>query len=215
MGIVNKLICTLTAVLFVVAGCFPPWTLGVNVEKIHSEKAAGWYPIYSPPEIWPLREKFYAQLYDDDAFYSVKIDEVRLLIEWACILAAGFAAWVIFLPRGRDTAGKVQESVAGAATGGQANLVGTPSKSVESASALATMPDTVEKELRERVLDFVSTEFRQAAQQVRDRAAKFIHMRLRLAAQHHFSERQTMDGFQDAAQLRTAAEKFRALTDRQ
>jgi hypothetical protein len=63
---------------------------------------------------------------------------------------------------------------------------------IQSAPTPATMPDTIEMELRERVLDFVSTEFRDADNQFQERAAKFIGTRLRWAAQQYFSENQTL-----------------------
>ena len=70
------------------------------------------------------------------------------------------------------------------------------------------IPDTVERELNDRVEDFVATEFSQKTASFRDRAAKFIQNRLRITARHYYAEHQSLKGFRDAEQLRAAAAKF-------
>jgi hypothetical protein len=73
------------------------------------------------------------------------------------------------------------------------------------------LPDGFEQGLRERVTDSVADEFPNLGHG-RERAVRFVFDRVRLAARHHFSENQSMRGFHDLEEMRTAAAKFRDLT---
>jgi hypothetical protein len=71
----SKVVMLCGLLVFLLAGLFPPWRLpGAD---------AGYSFILSPPSP------------------SCHLDAVRLLVEWACILAAGGVAWVVTNPRGR------------------------------------------------------------------------------------------------------------------
>lgn len=86
----GKIILVLAALAIVVSGLFPPWlytiyATGTREEAgYRSEKSAGCHFLLTPPppEI-------------DHVACGVKLDAERLCIEWACILAAGTAAWGI------------------------------------------------------------------------------------------------------------------------
>jgi hypothetical protein len=72
------------AVVFVLCGLFPPWLYTYDVTATHSRSNAGCAFILSPPL---PRE-------NSDA-HGIQIDTSCLLIEWACILAATGAGWLL------------------------------------------------------------------------------------------------------------------------
>jgi len=79
-----------------VSGLFPPWSYtyyrtGTSyLFGMRSEKDAGYYFILNPPspEAPPAEDRV-----EDTPAYGVKIDVERLLVEWACILAASGIVW--------------------------------------------------------------------------------------------------------------------------
>lgn len=84
----QKFILLCGAVVFVLIGLFPPWLYTYDVTATHSRSNAGCSFILSPP--LPR---------GNNNDYGIQIDMSRLLIEWACVLAAIGAAWMIFIPR--------------------------------------------------------------------------------------------------------------------
>lgn len=193
-------------VVFVLCGLFPPWLYTYDSTGTHARSNAGCSFILSPP--LNLNR-------GTSTANGIQLDTTRLLIEWACVLAATGAGWLLTTGKSK---GQEQLSQTTEDSGEQHKENGLPKKplavAIQSAPTLATMPDTIEKELLERVLDFVSTEFQDASKQFQERAAKFISTRLQLAAQHYFSENQKLNGFKDSELMRTAAAKFRELTGR-
>lgn len=86
---VQKGILICGAVVFVLCGLFPPWLYTYDVTGTHSRSDAGYYFVLTPPGPKPS--------YGNST--GIQLDTSRLLIEWACILAATGAGWVIFIPR--------------------------------------------------------------------------------------------------------------------
>src|ERR1051325_3384476 len=77
---------TLAAITFVLTALFPPWVRRLDTSRTHTRRDAGYSFVLSPPML-PTR---------DEQFYSIQLDTSRLLLEWACILATGGAAWFLF-----------------------------------------------------------------------------------------------------------------------
>jgi len=63
--------------IFVGMGLFPPWTHTFNAESGHHEKPAGYALIVAPP-----KPEFHK------AFFGVRLDISRLLIQWVVLFAA-------------------------------------------------------------------------------------------------------------------------------
>ena len=192
-----------TAALFILAGLFPPW-LTVSYQG-HTYASACRFilsPLSDPRE-------------------GVRLDAARLLIEWACILAGGTTAWIIFvLPGGwrtrpprivltDDERKDVPPPVTPVTSGVQ---TAAPQAITPETVMRVTIPVTAETELRKRVADYVSTEFRQSEPQYRERAGKFIFGRIRFAAQYHIAEHQTLDRFDDSDYMQKAAAQFKELS---
>lgn len=217
---VNKLICAITAALFVLAGLCPPWSLELNLQReVHTERSVGWYPIFSQPSVRALKEQSYPDFKEEpDVFFKAKIDTTRLLIEWACILAVGAAAWVLFLPNPSVMLHTTHtRNVRKPETIEQASKVIEPTTQavpqiIKMEPASVILPEVVEMELRERVMDFITTEFEHATPQARERAKKFVYDRLRLGAQAHYAEHRTMKNFRDADTMWDASLAFKELT---
>lgn len=74
-------------------GVFPPWSLTVVVDTIHSTTPAGYAPIYEPPKP------------PESPVYTVSIDVTRLLVEWA-ITAALTGGLVLILRSNTRNASK-------------------------------------------------------------------------------------------------------------
>jgi hypothetical protein len=72
-------------VVFVLCGLFPPWLYTYDVTATHSRSDAGYSFILSPP----LKR---GRITTAD---GIQLDTSRLLIEWACILAATGAGWLL------------------------------------------------------------------------------------------------------------------------
>ena len=193
------------AVVFVLCGFFPPWLYTYDVTATHSHSDAGYSFILSPP----LK---YGRITTAD---GIQLDTSRLLIEWVCILVATGAGWLLTTGMSKGKKQLLQTTDDSSGQHKENSLPDEPlAVGIQSAPTPATMPDTIEKQLRERVLDFVSTEFRDASKQFQERAAKFIGTRLQWAAKQYFSENQMLYGFGDSELLRTTAAKFRDLTGR-
>jgi hypothetical protein len=110
----RKAILGLTALAIVLTGLFPPWLYTfdklANHEEPgwHSERSAGYFWIFKPPEPnFNRRAGGANDFVEPDAtglllpgfypYFGVKLDTTRLLVEWACILAVAGAAWGIAL----------------------------------------------------------------------------------------------------------------------
>jgi len=76
---------------FILCGLFPPWLYTVNSSggggqiMVHSEKSAGYEFILAPPK--PEYEGVH---------FGVRLDGLRLGIEWTCVAAGCGAVWVLF-----------------------------------------------------------------------------------------------------------------------
>jgi hypothetical protein len=104
----RKTILACTAIAIVATGLFPPWLYtfdkGSTTDTAgwHSERSAGYAPIFAPPEndfaangfgvVSPMGVKHDGS-YGGFAYSGVRLDVVRLLVEWVCILAVSGAAW--------------------------------------------------------------------------------------------------------------------------
>ena len=78
------------AVVFVLCGLFPPWLYTHDSTGTHSRSNAGCSFILSPP----LKLGMYVTA-------GIQLDTSRLLIEWACVLAATGAGWLLTTGNGR------------------------------------------------------------------------------------------------------------------
>jgi hypothetical protein len=83
------------ALAFILCGLFPPWLYTFNSsdrnDAASSERSVGFRFILNAPD--PS---------DDRNGCGVRIDTVRLGIEWLCVLVATGAAWVLVAKPGRD-----------------------------------------------------------------------------------------------------------------
>ena len=106
MAYSGKVILVLVMSAVATSGLFPPWLYTIYATGTrgevgyHSEKSAGCHFLLTPPppEI-------------DHAACGIKLDGERLLIEWACIIAVGVAAWAIVGMSRRRASEAVQEEV--------------------------------------------------------------------------------------------------------
>jgi hypothetical protein len=107
----RRAILKLTALAIVVSGLFPPWVFtfdksGYNDEQgWHSQRNAGYACIFTPPKphfVSNANGKVIStigadgkDLFGDEffAYFGVKLDLSRLLVEWVCIVAVSGAAW--------------------------------------------------------------------------------------------------------------------------
>jgi len=80
----RKIIAAATAVAFLIAAAFPPWIQTYDLNSTHTQSDAGYAFITSPP---PPRDYSYA--------IGIKLDQPRLAIEFAGVLAAGVGAWFL------------------------------------------------------------------------------------------------------------------------
>lgn len=174
--------------------------------------AVGFYSLFSPPAVEPLvKQRFPTAKPELVLYFRAEIDRTRLLIEWACIIAGGFVAWV-FLPKQAALQAKAVNPAAEANGESVAIEQSVPISPLTKAnSAVATMPETIGRELETRVADFVAGEFSQRTAPFRERAARFILNRLRIEAQNYYAEHQSLKGFGDAGKMRLAAAKFAEL----
>ncbi|MCP3669819.1 MAG: hypothetical protein GY814_05200 [Gammaproteobacteria bacterium] len=62
--------------VFILAGSFPPWLYTLHVNRIDTEKPAGYAPIFDPPN----PEK-------NDHYHGIKLDASRLVVQWLVIIA--------------------------------------------------------------------------------------------------------------------------------
>lgn len=81
----RKIIVATAAVLFLVAGLFPPWIQTYDLNETHTQSDAGYAFLLSPP---PPRDYTYA--------VGIKLDRTRLTVELACVLAVGIGVWFWF-----------------------------------------------------------------------------------------------------------------------
>jgi hypothetical protein len=106
---IRKAILFWATVGIVVSGLFPPWLYTFNRSAAgddfgwHSERSAGYAFIFKPPEphlgadasgqimSLPPDPKLGEYLF---AYCGIKLDLVRLLVEWVCILAVCGAIWL-------------------------------------------------------------------------------------------------------------------------
>ena len=110
----RKTILFWTALAIVLSGLFPQWLYTFNKLAssdsvgYYSERSAGYAFIFNPPEphivgaqsggLFQMDKPPYNE--QDLAFFGIKLDLVRLLVEWVCILAVSGAAWgVVWLNR--------------------------------------------------------------------------------------------------------------------
>ncbi len=211
---------------FIAAGLFPPWTMKLDVAgKIRSERSVACYAIFSPPKVEELMPIHFADMGSGlSEFCSVKIDQPRLLIEWACILAGGLMAWVLSCPI-RRTPQAPQTGEARAETIDEyavpKRVVSIPAKQADSIEPepkstpeLAVLSKTDEKELGAKVLDFVNVEFSRQPTLYRTRAVDFIQSRVWQAALRHFSQHQSLRSFPAVAIMRELAAEFRGVSGR-
>jgi hypothetical protein len=63
--------------VFILAGLFPPWIYTLHVNRIDTEKPAGYAPIFDPPS----PEKY-------NKYYGIKLDVSRLAVQWIIIISA-------------------------------------------------------------------------------------------------------------------------------
>jgi hypothetical protein len=83
----TKKIVTMSFVLILLSGLFPPWNVVVDNKVTHLEENIGYYPIFDPPAAHTIK-RMYA---------SSKIDLTRLCLQWALIVCAGGV--IIYLRR--------------------------------------------------------------------------------------------------------------------
>lgn len=105
----RKTILFWTALAIVLSGLFPPWLYTFNKlaasdsEGYHSERSAGYAFIFNPPvphfdgmgsggQFLPTNIAN-PKPEIDFAYFGIKLDIARLLVEWVCILAVSGAAW--------------------------------------------------------------------------------------------------------------------------
>ncbi len=81
----SKIIVATASLACLLAGLFPPWIQTVDLNTTHTQTDAGYAFILSPP---PPREYSYS--------IGVRLDQSRLQLEAACLLAASIAAWCLF-----------------------------------------------------------------------------------------------------------------------
>ena len=81
----RKIIVATTALVFLLAGVFPPWLQTFDLNSMHTESDAGYALIASPPQ---PRDYSYS--------IGIKLDRSRLAVELAGVLAAGIGAWFFF-----------------------------------------------------------------------------------------------------------------------
>ena len=79
------------ALAFIICGLFPPWLYTFNQSSASSEISAEFRFISNAPDPSDSRNGC-----------GVRIDTVRLGIEWLCVLAATGAAWALVAKPGRD-----------------------------------------------------------------------------------------------------------------
>lgn len=103
----QRVILIVAAAAMVVSGLFPPWmfTFHKSGSGFQSERSAGYALIFWPPNPGFIAD--HDQVFDlgpvskggpFDASCGVRLDTVRLMVEWICILVAGGAAWVCARP---------------------------------------------------------------------------------------------------------------------
>jgi hypothetical protein len=81
----RKIIVVASAAVFLLVGLFPPWVQTFDLNSTHTRTAAGYAFIMSPPA--PAEYSY---------SIGIQLDTPRLVIELACVLAFGIAAWVLF-----------------------------------------------------------------------------------------------------------------------
>lgn len=81
----RKIIVSGTALAFLLAGLFPPWIQTVDLNTTHTQTDAGYGFLFSPPA---PREYSFA--------IGIRLDDSRLRVEVAGLLAASVAAWFLF-----------------------------------------------------------------------------------------------------------------------
>ncbi len=81
----RKIIVASAALAFLVAGLFPPWVQTVDLNTTHTQTDAGYAFLLSPPV---PKEYSYA--------IGMRLDNARLQLEMACVLAASVGAWFWF-----------------------------------------------------------------------------------------------------------------------
>lgn len=81
----RKIIISGAALACLLAGLFPPWIQTVDLNTTHTQTDAGYGFLFSPPA---PREYSFA--------IGIRLDDSRLRLEAACLLAASLAAWFLF-----------------------------------------------------------------------------------------------------------------------
>jgi hypothetical protein len=84
----RKTAVAVAAAAFAVTALFPPWLHTFDVTSGHRRWDAGYAFILSPPQPNGSTE-YHGQ------YHGIQLDTTRLLVEWACILAIGGAAWLL------------------------------------------------------------------------------------------------------------------------
>ncbi len=87
----RKIIVATAALAGLLAGLFPPWIQTVDLNTTHTQTAAGYAFLFSPPA---PREYSFA--------IGIRLDQARLQLEAAGLLAAGVGAWFLFGGEQRD-----------------------------------------------------------------------------------------------------------------
>jgi hypothetical protein len=207
-GKVAKLICAGTATLFILAGLIPPWTLKLDAgSELRSERSVGFHAIFSPPEIQSLQKRFYPQFNDKSLnFLSVRIDNTRLLIEWACILTGGIAAWVITMPKGAKGQQREQDAP---------SVTKTPSSAARverripanPKSERSNLPDSVQSRLYVRMNEYLKDNFPNSD---RGTASEYLYPKLLEKASRHATSHGNLDDFSVHSALKEESEAWRS-----
>jgi hypothetical protein len=138
-----------------------------------------------------------------------KIVFSRFFVEVVTIIAATAGAFLLFGIQSNKTNAQDKTDIA------------TPRSSWDDKVVMPTLtPEGVmrvkiskkfDKQLRDSVSSFVSRDFGQSEEAVRERAVRYIYGKLHFAAQYHLAEHKTTDGFNIASQIEKLAMRFRQL----
>ena len=96
----RKTIVILAVCTFVGAGLFPPWLYTVEFTGTHTRTDAGFAFILKPPSPQQISQQDFILRptlaeRNPALVHGIQLDISKLLIEWACIIAIGGAAWFL------------------------------------------------------------------------------------------------------------------------